>query len=196
MGPLFTLEPQPGAPSRARARSGAHRGLMALPLLLPLLLGAAGAAVPPAVPPAVPAPRELARSVLETHGQELRLLRLLGVARTSFDWGTHFSINFTARQPPCPKPAPDPRGCRGRPGRVQRCSAQVSVFTFLPDVPLSMVECGREPQPGDSAQPRSPGTSPGHSSSSSSSSSSSGPPSRPRPPPSASRRPLSPAGPQ
>ncbi|XP_030827358.1 atherin-like [Camarhynchus parvulus] len=173
-------------------------------LLLLLLLGAvllaAGAALPPAVPPAVPAPRELARSVLETHGQELRLLRLLGVARTSFDWGTHFSINFTARQPPCPKPAPDPRGCRGRPGRVQRCSAQVSVFTFLPDVPLSMVECGREPQPGDSAQPRSPGTNPGHSSSSSSSSSS-GPPPRPRPPPSASlrgpsRRALSPAEPQ
>ncbi|XP_058686436.1 cuticle collagen 34-like isoform X3 [Poecile atricapillus] len=85
--------------------------------------------------------------------------------------------------------------------QVQRCSAQVSVFTFLPDVPLSMVECGREPQPGDSAQPRSPGTSPGHSSSSSSSSpsssSSSGPPPRPRAPPSASlrgpsRHPLSP----
>ncbi|XP_033375704.1 uncharacterized protein LOC117245525 isoform X3 [Parus major] len=149
----------------------------------------------------------------------------------SFDWGTHFSINFTARQPPCPKGAPDPRGCRGRPGRVQRCSAQVSVFTFLPDVPLSMVECGREPVrgsgsaswgwdtctphfggcfwlwsetpplyfslqlPGDSAQPRSPGTSPGHSSSSlssssssPSSSSSSGPPPRPRAPPSASLR--------
>ncbi|XP_041320109.1 uncharacterized protein LOC121351805 isoform X3 [Pyrgilauda ruficollis] len=131
-------------------------------LLLGAVLLAAGAAPAPAVPPAMPAPRELARSVLETHGQELRLLRLLGVART-----------------------------------VQRCSAQVSVFTFLPDVPLSMVECGREPQPGDSAQPRSPGTSAGHSSSSSSSSSS-GPPPRPRPPPSASlqgpsRRPLSPA---
>lgn len=138
MGPLFILEPGP------EPDPGAHCGLMALPLLLLLLL-AAGAAVPPAVPPAVPAPRELARSVLETHGQELRLLRLLGVARTvgkgvrgvlrdpapsrvrgptellsrqSFDWGTHFSINFTARQPPCPKPAPDPRGCRGRPGRV------------------------------------------------------------------------------
>ncbi|KAL9870181.1 uncharacterized protein GJ701_010282 isoform 2-T2 [Geothlypis trichas] len=157
MGPLFILEPQPGP----EPDPGAHCGLMALPLLLLLLLLAAGAAVPPAVPPAVPAPRELARSVLETHGQELRLLRLLGVART-----------------------------------VQRCSAQVSVFTFLPDVPLSMVECGREPQPGDSAQPRSPGTNPGHSSSSSSSSSSSGPPPRPRPPPSSSRRPLSPAEPQ
>ncbi|KAM4794164.1 uncharacterized protein ACIQIH_017272 [Cyanocitta cristata] len=163
-------------------------------LVLGAVLLAAGAAVPPPVPPpvpaavpaAVPAPRELARSVLETHGQELRLLRLLGVARTSFDWGTHFSINFTARQPPCPRPPPDPRGCRGRPGRVQRCSAQVSVFTFLPDVPLSMVECGREPQPDGSAQPRSPGTNPGHSSSSSSSSSSSPP--RPRPPPSASLR--------
>lgn len=116
-------------------------------LVLGAVLLAVSAAVPPAVPPAVPAPRELARSVLETHGQELRLLRLLGVARTvgkglrvrggapgsgthpvrvptelfsrqSFDWGTHFSINFTARQPPCPKHARDPRGCRGRPGRV------------------------------------------------------------------------------
>ncbi|XP_033375701.1 actin cytoskeleton-regulatory complex protein PAN1-like isoform X2 [Parus major] len=167
-----------------------------VPAALPRAVPAAESrAVPRAVPAAVPAPRELARSVLETHGQELRLLRLLGVARTSFDWGTHFSINFTARQPPCPKGAPDPRGCRGRPGRVQRCSAQVSVFTFLPDVPLSMVECGREPLPGDSAQPRSPGTSPGHSSSSlssssssPSSSSSSGPPPRPRAPPSASLR--------
>lgn len=35
-----------------------------------------------AVSPALPAPRDLARSVLETHGQELRLLKVLGVART------------------------------------------------------------------------------------------------------------------
>ncbi|XP_065486403.1 uncharacterized protein LOC135986344 [Caloenas nicobarica] len=163
-----------------------------------------------AVSPGLPAPRDLARSVLETHGQELRLLKVLGVARTTFDWGTHFSINFTARQPACPKNVPERRGggCRARPGRAQRCTAQVSVFAFLPDVPLSMVECDQEPQPGGSTRPRSPGTprgggtSPGHPSSSSSSSSppapSLRPPPRPRPPASASlpgtsRRPLSPA---
>lgn len=37
--------------------------------------------------------------------------------------------------------------------QVQRCSAQVSVFTFLPDVPLSMVECGREPVRAPGAHP-------------------------------------------
>lgn len=130
-----------------------------------LVLGAVLLAASAAVPPGLPAPRDLARSVLETHGQELRLLKLLGVTRTVgegwairwvqlgvpssgtqlgedpflcrcreatdgsvlsppprqiFDWGTHFSINFTARQPACPKNLPDRRGasCRARPGRV------------------------------------------------------------------------------
>lgn len=122
-----------------------------------LVLGAVLLAAGAAVPPGLPAPRDLARSVLETHGQELKLLKLLGVARTvgagwampgvwpapdgdpfshrrweaadrsvlfpprqTFDWGTHFSINFTARQPPCPKNLPDRRGagCQARPGRV------------------------------------------------------------------------------
>ncbi|XP_050164163.1 insulin receptor substrate 4-like [Myiozetetes cayanensis] len=142
-GPAFTLGPGPGGPE-ARADPGKGENS--------LLCRSDGAAVGSGAagggrrdPAGNAGPRDLARSVLETHGQDLRLLKLLGVARTSFDWGTHFSINFTARQPPCPKPPPDPRGCRGRPGRVQRCSAQVSVFTFLPDVPLSMVECGQEP---------------------------------------------------
>ncbi|XP_074754302.1 uncharacterized protein LOC141957192 isoform X2 [Athene noctua] len=165
-----------------------------------LVLGAVLLAAGAAVPPGLPAPRDLARSVLETHGQDLKLLKLLGVTRTTFDWGTHFSINFTARQPACPKNLPERRGaaCQARPGRVQRCTAQVSVFAFLPDVPLSMVECGREP-PGSSTQPRSAGTQrafgtkPGHPSSSSS---------RQHPPPrpltgvsllGTSHRPLSPA---
>ncbi|XP_075603284.1 uncharacterized protein LOC142600808 isoform X4 [Balearica regulorum gibbericeps] len=169
-----------------------------------LVLGAVLLAAGTAVPPGLPTPCDLARSVLETHGQELRLLKLLGVARTTFDWGTHFSINFTARQPACPKNLPDRRGagCRARPGRVQRCAAQVSVFAFLPDVPLSMVECGQEP-PGSGTQPRSPGTPrafgtcPGHPSSSSSSR----PPPRPRPPAGlsllgTSRGPPSPAKPE
>ncbi|XP_051662137.1 potassium/sodium hyperpolarization-activated cyclic nucleotide-gated channel 4-like [Manacus candei] len=183
-GPCLPWSRSRGAPSRGPIPGGQRTPCC--PALMALLLGAVLLAAGAAIPPGMPAPRDLARSVLETHGQDLRLLKLLGVTRTSFDWGTHFSINFTARQPPCPKPAPDPRGCRGRPGRVQRCSAQVSVFTFLPDVPLSMVECGEEPQPGGSAQPRSPGNpktfsaNPGHSSSSSSSSSR--PPPRPRPP--------------
>ncbi|KAM6104158.1 uncharacterized protein LJ206_018278 isoform 2-T2 [Theristicus caerulescens] len=149
-------QPSRGAPSRAHSL---------VPRLFPgrmaLVLGAVLLAAGAAVPPGLPAPRDLARSVLETHGQELRLLKLLGVART-----------------------------------VQRCTAQVSVFAFLPDVPLSMVECGQEP-PDGSTQPRSPGTprafgaSPGRPSSSS--------PPRPRPPAGASllgtpRGPPSPAG--
>ncbi|XP_064301346.1 methyl-CpG-binding domain protein 6-like isoform X2 [Phalacrocorax carbo] len=174
--------------------SRSPRGRMAL--VLGAVLLAAGAAVPPGLP----APRDLARSVLETHGQELRLLKLLGVARTTFDWGTHFSINFTARQPACPKTLADRRGagCQTRPGRVQRCTAQVSVFAFLPDVPLSMVECGRE-SPSSSTQPRSPGTLRAFGTSPGRPSSSSQPPPRPRPPAAASlpgtpRGPLTPAG--
>lgn len=211
-GPVFILEAKPAEPGgpepsrepipepRADIPSSSRLSLGRMALVLGAVLLAAGAAVPPGLP----APRDLARSVLETHGQELRLLKLLGVTRTTFDWGTHFSINFTARQPACPKTLPDRRGagCQARPGRVQRCMAQVSVFAFLPDVPLSMVECGREPQqPGGSTQPRSPGTpqafgaSPGHPSSSSSSR----PPPRPRPPAGVSllgtsRGPLSPVG--
>ncbi|XP_065523076.1 uncharacterized protein LOC136008167 [Lathamus discolor] len=181
-----------GAPRRADSRFPipSCRPLpwsLRFPGRMALVLGAVLLAAGAAVPPALPAPRDLARSVLETHGQELRLLKMLGVARTTFDWGTHFSINFTARQPACPKNLPDRRGagCQGRPGRVQRCTAQVSVFAFLPDVPLSMVECGKEP-PSGSTQPRSPGTpravgtNPSHPSSSSSSSSSQ-PPQRPGP---------------
>ncbi|XP_069634518.1 uncharacterized protein [Haliaeetus albicilla] len=200
-GPVFILEAklaEPGGPSRQQIPSSSRFSLGRMALVLGAVLLAASAAVPPALP----APRDLARSVLETHGQELRLLKLLGVTRTIFDWGTHFSINFTARQPACPKNLPDRRGagCQAWPGRVQRCTAQVSVFAFLPDVPLSMVECGQEPQPGSSTQSHSPsaprafGTNPGHPSSSSSSSR---PPQRPRTPTGASlqgtsRRPLSP----
>ncbi|XP_064018498.1 cathelicidin antimicrobial peptide isoform X1 [Pogoniulus pusillus] len=141
-----------------------------------LLLGAVLLAAGAAVPPGLPAPRDLARSVLETHGQELKLLKVLGVTRTTFDWGTHFSLNFTARRPACPRRLPERRAasCQPRPGRVslapspshnldlghtkmspghsqgrsmpqvQQCRAQVSVFAFLPDVPLSMVECSQE----------------------------------------------------
>ncbi|XP_064018501.1 cathelicidin antimicrobial peptide isoform X4 [Pogoniulus pusillus] len=175
-----------------------------------LLLGAVLLAAGAAVPPGLPAPRDLARSVLETHGQELKLLKVLGVTRTTFDWGTHFSLNFTARRPACPRRLPERRAasCQPRPGRVslapspshnldlghtkmspghsqgrsmpqvQQCRAQVSVFAFLPDVPLSMVECSQE-LPSGSAQHHS-SSSPGHPSSSSSSSSSRPPPPRPR----------------
>ncbi|XP_033916335.1 uncharacterized protein [Melopsittacus undulatus] len=179
-GPLFILEAKPEELGPRAELTADSRPAGRMALVLGAVLLAAGAAVPPALP----APRDLARSVLETHGQELRLLKVLGVARTTFDWGTHFSINFTARQPACPKHLPERRGagCQARPGRVQRCTAQVSVFAFLPDVPLSMVECGKEP-PSGSTQLRSPGTpravstNPGHPSSSSSSQ----PPQRPRP---------------
>ncbi|XP_071661549.1 uncharacterized protein [Patagioenas fasciata] len=189
-GPPSCAESPFPTPQQFLSREPISRGATGLPMALVLgaVLLVTGAT---AVSPALPAPRDLARSVLETHGQELRLLK-------TFDWGTHFSINFTARQPACPKNGPERHGgCRARPGRAQRCTAQVSVFAFLPDVPLSMVECGQEPQPSGSAQPGTlgaAGTSAGHPSSSSSSSP--WPPPRPRPRVSllgTSRRPLSPA---
>ena len=79
-------QPSRGAPSRTSCRfpsrqpipSSSRFSLGRMALVLGAVLLAAGAAVPPGLP----APRDLARSVLETHGQELRLLKLLGVART------------------------------------------------------------------------------------------------------------------
>lgn len=204
-----------------------------------LVLGALLLATGAAIPPGLPAPRDLARSVLETHGQELKLLKVLGVVRTvgtgfgqwggGVGGGTHLggdpffrsvllpTTDFRlgnpfqhqlhrpaarlSQKPPRPPrhrlPSPTgqgkpgtvsppkkkhrqgdgeggtercPRGAQGRSvPQVQRCMAQVSVFAFLPDVPLSMVECGREtvrgsrspPHPfGDTAAEMSPPTPP------------------------------------
>lgn len=205
-----------GAPRRADSRFPipSCRPLpwsLRFPGRMALVLGAVLLAAGAAVPPALPAPRDLARSVLETHGQELRLLKMLGVARTvgagratggvqlrhpsRWDPFPHRHWEATkvlvlpadirlghpfqhqlhrpaARLPQ--KPARPPRGRlpspagQGKSGtgsprhmegdrkvpprcsgsvcpQVQRCTAQVSVFAFLPDVPLSMVECGKEP---------------------------------------------------
>ncbi|XP_042746620.1 uncharacterized protein LOC122190628 isoform X2 [Lagopus leucura] len=73
-----------------------------------------------------------------------------------FDWGTHFTINLTAREISCPAGPTAPRSaaCRARPGQIQHCVAQISVFAFLPDVPLSLLECSRQ-TPSSSGQPRS-----------------------------------------
>lgn len=70
--------PNRGAPSRQQIPSSSRFSLGRMALVLGAVLLAASAAVPPGLP----APRDLARSVLETHGQELRLLKLLGVTRT------------------------------------------------------------------------------------------------------------------
>lgn len=184
------------------------RGDTGLPMALVLgaVLLVTGAT---AVSPALPAPRDLARSVLETHGQELRLLKVLGVARTvgtgrGTRWGPRVpsgtakppvALSLSAsladvrlgdpfqhqlhrpptrlpqKRPRAPRrrlPSPAGQGKRGQgpPGhkagdrsvsprhsglpcpQAQRCTAQVSVFAFLPDVPLSMVECGQEPVRG------------------------------------------------
>ncbi|XP_031463648.1 uncharacterized protein LOC116238221 isoform X2 [Phasianus colchicus] len=129
-------------------------------LLGVLLLGVLLPTAQLSTSPLPPTPRELARTVLEAHGRDagsrLRLLKLQGVTRTKFDWGTHFTINLTARETACPAGPTAPRGaaCRARPGQVQHCVAQISVFAFLPDVPLSLLECSRQ-TPSSSGQPRS-----------------------------------------
>ncbi|XP_042746621.1 uncharacterized protein LOC122190628 isoform X3 [Lagopus leucura] len=137
------------------------RSPMAVLLLAVLLLAVLLPTAPSSTAPLPPTPRELARTVLEAHGRDagsgLRLLKLQGVTRTKFDWGTHFTINLTAREISCPAGPTAPRSaaCRARPGQqIQHCVAQISVFAFLPDVPLSLLECSRQ-TPSSSGQPRS-----------------------------------------
>ncbi|XP_052552933.1 uncharacterized protein LOC128087415 isoform X3 [Tympanuchus pallidicinctus] len=141
---------------------------MAVLLLAVLLLAVLLPTAPSSTAPLPPTPRELARTVLEAHGRDagsgLRLLKLQGVTRTKFDWGTHFTINLTAREISCPAGPTAPRGaaCRARPGQIQHCVAQISVFAFLPDVPLSLLECSRQtlraaplPKPAQPCNPTS-----------------------------------------
>eukprot|EP00076_Gallus_gallus_P017038 XP_015136616.1 cathelicidin-3 isoform X1 [Gallus gallus] len=137
------------------------RSPMDVLLLAVLLLGVLLPTSPLPTAPLPPTPSELAHAVLEAHGRDagsgLRLLKLQGVTRTKFDWGTHFTINLTARETACPAGPAAPRGaaCRARPGQqVRHCVAQISVFAFLPDAPLSLLECGRQ-TPSSSGQPRS-----------------------------------------
>uniref|UniRef100_A0A8V0ZZJ2 Cathelicidin-3 n=1 Tax=Gallus gallus TaxID=9031 RepID=A0A8V0ZZJ2_CHICK len=107
-------------------------------LLAVLLLGVLLPTSPLPTAPLPPTPRELARAVLEAHGRDagsgLRLLKLQGVTRTKFDWGTHFTINLTARETACPAGPAAPRGaaCRARPGQnVQLSSLHNLNFTIM-----------------------------------------------------------------
>ncbi|XP_061443770.1 uncharacterized protein LOC133365598 isoform X2 [Rhineura floridana] len=60
-----------------------------------------------------------------------------------FDWGVHFSMNFTVKETLCQKTAAYRIGdCRYKPnGMIRDCSADVSVLNFLQDSPLTSVKC-------------------------------------------------------
>ncbi|XP_052552932.1 uncharacterized protein LOC128087415 isoform X2 [Tympanuchus pallidicinctus] len=153
-------------------------------LLLAVLLPTAPSSTAPLPPTPRELARTVLEAHGRDAGSGLRLLKLQGVTRTvgaslgfpagfwgrgsflavpnavvplqKFDWGTHFTINLTAREISCPAGPTAPRGaaCRARPGQIQHCVAQISVFAFLPDVPLSLLECSRQ-TPSSSGQPRS-----------------------------------------
>uniref|UniRef100_A0A8C8VQX9 Uncharacterized protein n=1 Tax=Pelusios castaneus TaxID=367368 RepID=A0A8C8VQX9_9SAUR len=100
-------------------------------------------------------PRDVARSAIEAYNQEpgtqavFRLLKLKSFQKTKFDWGTHFSINFTVKETTCRKSVANYRleDCRYRPnGAMKDCSADVSVLDFIQEAPLSSVKCTQNQQ--------------------------------------------------
>ncbi|XP_019363559.1 PREDICTED: kininogen-1-like [Gavialis gangeticus] len=108
-------------------------------------LGACAAAVPTS-----PTPRDVARSAVELYNQEtatnavFRLLKLKNVHKTKFEWGVHFSINFTVKETTCRKSMGSYRieNCQyWHSGQVRQCSAQVSVLDFVQEAPLTSVTC-------------------------------------------------------
>ncbi|XP_074842449.1 cathelicidin-2-like [Carettochelys insculpta] len=98
-------------------------------------------------------PRDVARSAVEAYNQEMgtqavfRLLKLKSFQKTQFDWGRHFSFNFTIKETNCRKSVVSYRleDCRYRPdGVIKDCSADVSVLDFLQEAPLTSVKCTQQ----------------------------------------------------
>ncbi|XP_038247013.1 cathelicidin-2-like [Dermochelys coriacea] len=98
-------------------------------------------------------PRDVARSAVEAYNQEtgtqavFRLFKLKSFHKTQFDWGTHFSINFTIKETNCWKSVAGYRleDCRYRPNGITRdCSANISVLDFVQEAPLTSVKCTQE----------------------------------------------------
>uniref|UniRef100_K7GI21 Cystatin domain-containing protein n=1 Tax=Pelodiscus sinensis TaxID=13735 RepID=K7GI21_PELSI len=98
-------------------------------------------------------PRDVARAAVEAHNQEtgtqavFRLLKLKSFHKTQFDWGRHFSMNFTIKETNCRKSMASYRleDCRYRPNGVTKdCSADVSVLYFLQEAPLTSVKCTQQ----------------------------------------------------
>uniref|UniRef100_A0ACB8FWN7 Uncharacterized protein n=1 Tax=Sphaerodactylus townsendi TaxID=933632 RepID=A0ACB8FWN7_9SAUR len=61
-----------------------------------------------------------------------------------FDWGVHFSLNFSVKETNCRKTMTSykPGSCKYKPnGAVHECSAEVSFLNFMQDTPLTSVQC-------------------------------------------------------
>ncbi|KAM9164644.1 cathelicidin-2-like isoform 2-T2 [Pangshura tecta] len=109
-------------------------------------------------------PRDVARSAVEAYNQEtgtqavFRLFKLKSFHKTQFDWGTHFSMNFTIKETKCRKSAASYRleDCRYRPNGITKdCSADVSVLDFVQEAPLTSVKCIQQvKKPSKKPKPR------------------------------------------
>uniref|UniRef100_A0A8D0DU43 Vipericidin n=1 Tax=Salvator merianae TaxID=96440 RepID=A0A8D0DU43_SALMN len=112
-------------------------------------LGILGGAFPVLEAPSSLAPRDVARMAVEEYNQAtgiqavFRLLKLRNTHKTKFEWGVHFSMNFTVKETLCRKTASyDIVDCKYKPnGLVRDCSAEMSVLNFMQDSPLTSVNC-------------------------------------------------------
>ncbi|KAL8164656.1 UNVERIFIED_CONTAM: hypothetical protein K2H54_001237 [Gekko kuhli] len=127
-----------------------------------LFLGVSGSASPPAEDSL--APRDAARVAVEAYNQEtetravFKLLKFRSTRKTRFDWGVHFSMNFTIKETGCQKTMTSykPGECKYKPsGAVKECSAEVSFLNFMQDTPLTSVQC-TPVQRGGGGKSRSP----------------------------------------
>lgn len=123
----------PAGPGRCGVtpkHEGGHRPLPCLATTLPSTPGTGSGCSPGPFASSPCRSREFGPPGLP-QGQRQALASLGFPTAPSQGWG------LSASPPPSVSP-PSPR-------QVQHCVAQISVFAFLPDVPLSMVECGRQP---------------------------------------------------
>ncbi|KAH1176927.1 cathelicidin-2-like isoform X1 [Mauremys mutica] len=138
---------------------------MAVLLFLVSLLASLGVSVTasPLLEAQLLSPRDVARSAVEAYNQEtgtqavFRLFKLKSFHKTQFDWGTHFSINFTIKETNCRKNAASYRleDCRYRPNGITRdCSADVSVLDFVQEAPLTSVKCTQQQAKKPSKKPK------------------------------------------
>ncbi|XP_077160082.1 cathelicidin-2-like isoform X2 [Paroedura picta] len=114
-----------------------------------VFLGVSGSASPSAESSL--SPRDAARVVVETYNQGtdtpavFKLLKFRSTRKTRFDWGVHFSMNFTIKETGCQKTMTSykPGECRYKPaGEVKECLAEVSFLNFMQDTsPLTSVQC-------------------------------------------------------
>ncbi|XP_060103940.1 cathelicidin-3-like isoform X2 [Heteronotia binoei] len=134
-----------------------------------VFLGVSGSASAPAEGSL--APRDAARVVVETYNQEtetqaiFKLLKFRSTRKTRFDWGVHFSMNFTIKETGCQKTVSSykPAECKYKPsGVIKECSAEVSFLNFMQDTPLTSIQCNplQRTSGGKSSSPARPQAAP------------------------------------